>query len=177
MNLLAISGSLRTSSSNTRLLSALALLVPTDVTFAFYSGLAELPHFNPDLDIDPAPVEVKKYRERLQWADAVAISSPEYAHGVPGALKNALDWVVGSGELVGKPVALLNASPRATHAYESLTETLRTMSAVILPEASITVPLLGSDLDPARIATNDEYGPALRAATEVLVFYVNHRKS
>jgi chromate reductase len=69
------------------------------------------------------------------------------AHGVPGALKNALDWIVGSGEIAGKPVALVNASPRTTYAQASLAETLRVMSADLIEEASIAVPLGGRHLD------------------------------
>jgi NAD(P)H-dependent FMN reductase len=92
------------------------------------------------------------------------ICSPEYAHGVPGSLKNALDWVVSSGELVNKPIALINASPRAVHAYESLAETLRTMSAIVVPEACVTVPVLGSKLDAVQLAEDSEIGPVLRGA-------------
>lgn len=168
MKLLAISGSLREASTNTRLLRALALLAPSDTSVDFYADLGGLPHFNPDLDIDPAPASVSLFRDRLRAADAIAISSPEYAHGVPGTLKNALDWVVGSGEFVEKPVALINASPRSIHAYESLVETLRTMSATIVPEASITLPLLGSQLSAAQIAEDPLLAEALRGVTAAL---------
>src|SRR5262249_37530282 len=86
-------------------------------------------------DTDSGPAAVMNFRARLNGAAAVVICSPEYAHGVPGALKNALDWVVGSGELVGKPVGVWNLSARAVHAHASLVETLQTMSALVLPEA------------------------------------------
>ena len=120
MHFLAISGSLRAVSSNKALLRAAALVAPPELTVTLHDGLAELPQFNPDHELDPIP-SVLHLRAELQAADAVLISSPEYAHGVPGALKNALDWVVGTGELVEKPVALLNASPRATIAFASAT--------------------------------------------------------
>ena len=122
VHVLAISGSLRSGSSNTILLRAAAELAPRGLSVAFYEGLGELPHFNPDLDDEAnPPPQVREFRDALRAADGVMICSPEYAHGVPGSLKNALDWVVGSGELSGKPVALINASPRAT--------TLRSRSA------------------------------------------------
>jgi len=70
---------------------------------------------------------------------------------VPGALKNALDWIVGSGELVDKPVALLNASPRATLAQVSLTETIRVMSAYVVEEASLRIPLMGGTSMPPEL--------------------------
>ncbi len=89
-------------------------LAPDTVEMSIYRGLAELPPFNPDLEGDGTPDAVTRSRARLQACDAVLISSPEYAHGVPGVVKNALGWVVGSGELVDKPIALINASARET---------------------------------------------------------------
>ncbi len=133
IRILGISGSLRTASSNTVLLRAATSLAPEGVDINVYGDLGDLPHFNPDLE-GSEPPSVIDFRARLHMSDGILISSPEYAHGVPGVLKNALDWVVGSGELVGKPVALLNASPRATHAQASLRETLTTMDARIVPK-------------------------------------------
>jgi NAD(P)H-dependent FMN reductase len=84
-------------------------------------------------------------------------------------LKNALDWLVGSGELVGKPIALINASPRATHAWASLAETLTVMSARVVRDASVTVPLQGRTLDAAGIAADGDLSRTLRSAIEALV--------
>src|SRR6266496_3093591 len=114
--ILAISGSLRRFSSNTTLLEAAARLAPPGVEITLYDGLAELPHFNPDLE-GSEPATVVNFRARIKGSDGVLISSPEYAHGVPGALKNALDWIVGSLEFPGKPVALINISPRSTFVH------------------------------------------------------------
>src|SRR5262249_22938824 len=104
VRVLAICGSLRVESSNRALVNAAALLAPARVEVSVYQGLEHLPAFNPDLDTDQAPNTVAGFRLALQSCDAVLISSPEYAHGVPGALKNALDWVVSSGEFIDKPV-------------------------------------------------------------------------
>jgi chromate reductase len=155
VKILAISGSLRAGSSNTGLLHAMAALAPEGVEVAVYGGLADLPHFNPDLDPDGIPA-VADFRARLAAADGVLISSPEYAHGVAGVMKNALDWVVASGEFVDKPVALINASPRAHHAQEALTETLVVMTARMVPEASIAVPLLGQHVELQRADHADQ---------------------
>src|SRR5438105_3807739 len=105
MQILGISGSLRRVSSNTALLRAASLLAPQGVEITLYDGLGDLPPFNPDLE-GAEPPSVLDFRARIQEADGVLISSPEYAHGVPGVLKNALDWLVGSEkiEIVGKPV-------------------------------------------------------------------------
>jgi chromate reductase len=104
-------------------------------------------------------------RDQVASADALLIASPEYAHGVSGSIKNTLDWLVSCEAFVNKPVAVLNASPRAHHADAALRETLKTMSAVILEAASLTIPLLG-----ANIGENDmaETPPVAHAIGEVL---------
>lgn len=168
VRLLTISGSLRRSSSNTALLQAVALLAPADVSVRWYSELGAVPPFNPDLE-GSEPKAVLDFRECLRAADGVLISSPEYAHGVSGVLKNALDWVVGSGELSGKPVAIFNASPRATLAQASLAEIIRTMDARLVANAALALPLLGRNLDAAGIAANDEMARALRGALAAFV--------
>jgi NAD(P)H-dependent FMN reductase len=135
---------------------------------AIYAGLADLPIFNPDYDEMAAPRAVLDLRTRLRAADGVLIACPEYAHGVPGGLKNALDWVVASSEFVGKPVALFQASDRGTYMRASLTETLTVMSAQIVPEASITVPLTGKTPDDiGSITSSAGVSGALRSALEV----------
>jgi NAD(P)H-dependent FMN reductase len=163
MRILAISGSLRAVSSNTALLRAAAALAPAGVEVDVYGGLGDLPLFNPDLE-DDEPLAVTDLRARVRWADGLLIASPEYAHGVPGAMKNALDWLVGGEEFIYKPVALLNASPRATHAQASLRETITTMSGRLVAAASIDVPLLGKGFDAAAIVAHPEIAGALRAA-------------
>src|SRR5438045_1451305 len=113
VDIVAICGSLRSHSSNLALLQAAVRVAPAGVRIILYDGLGRLPHFNPDLDQEGGapPPAVAELRRSLIAADAMLISSPEYAHGVPGALKNMLDWLVAAGELVDKPVALLNAAP------------------------------------------------------------------
>jgi chromate reductase, NAD(P)H dehydrogenase (quinone) len=131
MRIVAISGSLRAQSSNDAILRALADVAPAGVTVARWDRVGELPHFNPDLDAEAAtpPFLVEELRETLRAADAVVLCTPEYAHGVPGVLKNALDWLVSDGALVDKPVAVVAGAPsRGEFAYAQLVETLRTMS-------------------------------------------------
>ncbi len=168
VRVLAISGSLRRASSNSALIDAVAQLAPANVDVSIYRGLAELPPFSPDIEGDSTPEAVDRFRARLEASDAVLISSPEYAHGVPGVLKNALDWVVGSGELVDKPIVLINASSRATHAWASLNETLTVMSARVIVAASITIPLERRRLDAAGIAGDAALSAALRLALDAL---------
>lgn len=167
MRILAISGSLRKASLNTALLRAAARIAPPGIEIVLYRGLGDLPLFNPDLEArEPAPVGT--LREEILVSDALLIASPEYAHGVTGAIKNALDWMVGNETFVNKPVALLNASPRATHAQAALRETVFTMSARLVDEACITVPLLGSGLSEDEIAQHPDIKSALLAALSSL---------
>lgn len=168
VHILAISGSLRTASSNSALVSAAVRLAPAGVEVSTYSGLAHVPPFNPDLDADTAPAEVVRFRAALEACDAILICSPEYAHGVSGVLKNSLDWVVSSGELINKPIALINASTRATHAYASLQETLTTMSGRVIEEASVTIPLESSKCDTNSVAQDVRVSGLLKASLAAL---------
>ena len=166
MKILAISGSLRATSLNTAVLQAARRLAPAGVTIEIFEGIGNLPFFNPDLDGDRLPREVAGFRAAIGAADGLLISSPEYARGVAGVMKNALDWLVGSFEFPNKPVMLINTSPRATHALAALTVTLETMSARLVNDASITLPLLGTVNDAASIAANAEFAAPLRGALE-----------
>jgi NAD(P)H-dependent FMN reductase len=142
MDILAIAGSLRAASINAAFCRAAARLAPADLRVTAYKDLGSLPPFNPDLEPDP-PRSVMLFREAVGGADALIIASPEYAHGISGVLKNALDWLVSYESFVAMPVAVINTSPRAHHAYDALLEVLKTMSATLVHEASISVPLLG----------------------------------
>ena len=177
MNVLAICGSLRTGSSNAALLRATAGLAPEGMVITLYEGLAALPHFNPDLDLEGAiaPAAVADLRARLATSDGVIISSPEYAHGVPGSLKNALDWIVSSDDFSGKPVILINASPSGgQHAQASLMETLRMMNARVLVDASLLAPFARKKLNPDGKISDPELARALRASLEALAVAGTH---
>jgi chromate reductase len=168
LTFVTICGSLRARSSNAALLDAVSLLAPAGVEVQRYDGLASLPPFNPDADVEPAPGAVRRLRACVAGADALVISSPEYAHGVPGALKNALDWLVSGVEIYQKPIALLNPSPASRFAHPQLMETLRTMSAAIVDDACITLPIAGRRLDAEGIAADTELSAAIRNALDTL---------
>ena len=170
-SLLTVSGSLRAGSSNATLLAAAALVAPAGVVVTTYDALGELPAFNPDVEegAGPLPNAVAQWRVAVAAADAVLISSPEYAHGIPGALKNALDWLVGGGEIVGKRVGLLSASAASRFAHPQLVEVLTVMSATLVPEATIVVdiPRRGATAD--QIAADPLVARVLKAAVVALV--------
>jgi chromate reductase, NAD(P)H dehydrogenase (quinone) len=169
MRLVAISGSLRAASLNTSVLQAAQRLASAGVSIEIFDGIGELPFFNSDLEAEELPQQVARFRQVIANADGILISSPEYARGVSGVMKNALDWLVGSEEFPGKPVALINTSPRATHALAALTITLETMSAQLIKDASITLPLLGTTNDAGSIVTDPELAGPLRNALENFV--------
>jgi len=161
LRLLAISGSLRAASYNTALLRAAALLAPDNVEIVLYTDIVNLPLFNPDLE-GYEPDSVLNLRKLVGSVDGILIASPEYAHGVSGVMKNALDWLVSGEEFVGKPVALYNTSPRASHAYAALQEIISVMSAYIVNEACISVALLGTQLDAMGIVAHPEIAQSMR---------------
>lgn len=164
MRILAISGSLRAASSNTALLGAVQRLAPAGTRVRLLAGAGTLPLFNPDLEPRP-PRAVRVLWRDVAAADALLIASPEYAHGVSGTIKNVLDWLVGFEPFVHKPVGVLNASPRARHADGALRETLRTMSATLVPAACVTIPLDGCAPGADGIAAS---GPASSSILRVL---------
>lgn len=170
LKVLAISGSLRARSSNAELLRAAELIDPSAISVSSYDGLRRLPHFNPDDDREDSvvPDAVADLRAQVAAADALLISSPEYAHGVPGSLKNALDWLVSGPEMVGKPVGVLTASALSVHAPASIVETLRTMSALVVEEAVRVVPLAGRRLEATDILRDPMMADVLRDALRSL---------
>jgi chromate reductase, NAD(P)H dehydrogenase (quinone) len=169
MKILAVSGSLRAASINSMLLRAATKVAPPEISVNIFGGLGELPLFNPDHE-ENKPTSVLSYLDAVAVSDALLIASPEYAHGVTGAIKNALDWLVGFEPFAGKHVAVINTSPIAHHADEALRETLRTMAAVVVESASITIPLLGAGLDEsAMVAT-----PSITTAIDYSLRAIQH---
>lgn len=149
MRILTLCGSLRARSSNRAVLRAFERLAPADVVVEHYERLGALPHFNPDLDgegMTPA-AEVAALRGAVTVVDVVVISTPEYVHALPGAFKNALDWLVSDPAVIGKPVVILHAARGSTWALDSLREVLRTMSAKIVDAACVSLTLGSNTLD------------------------------
>ncbi len=126
-----------------------------------------MPHFNPDLE-ESLPDAVLRLRRVVGSADALLISCPEYARGIPGSFKNVLDWLVSDTEFPGKPVALINTSARAHHAQAALRLILETMSARLILAASITIDLLGRQWTPEELVAEPRVVEPLRSALSAL---------
>ncbi len=171
MLILAVSGSLRASSTNTILVRAITKLAPENMDFTLYEGLGELPHFSPDLEDNNLPASVEQLRQLIRTADGVLISTPEYAYGMPGSLKNMLDWTVSSGEFVNKPVAAISASPNqlgGARAQASLILTLGALSANVVEEAKLTIPIVRTKLNADGEITDAATVQALKSVLDAL---------
>jgi chromate reductase, NAD(P)H dehydrogenase (quinone) len=139
IKILAISGSTRKASSNLNLINAIAALASKTFTVKIFEGLSGLPHFNQDLDNENVPVEVADFRRQIREADGILICTPEYAIGVPGTLKNAIDWTVSSMEFSKKPVALITASLSGEKAHNSLLGTLLIIEAKMTADTQLLI--------------------------------------
>jgi len=169
MQILTLCGSLRARSSNRALLRAFERLAPSTLTFQHYEQLGGLPHFNPDLDSGTLPLAVGELRRLVAGADAIVISTPEYAHALPGSFKNALDWLVSDPAFAGKPVAILHVARGSTWALDSLKEVLKTMSARLIESASIMLPLGSNQIDENAILGRDDLRTLLLGSVECLI--------
>jgi NAD(P)H-dependent FMN reductase len=176
MKILALSGSLRAASSNAAIVRAAVALAPAGATVERYDGIGGLPHFSPDLDVEPVPVPapVAARRAATGASDALLIASPEYAHGMPGSLKNALDWLVSASEPIGKPVLLISASPGgAGHAHGQLSEVLRTMSMRLVDGGAHV--FSRAKLDAEGNVSDGAILAAIRAGLAQLIAHAAHR--
>ena len=169
-HILALCGSQRARSMSGGLLRACRDLAPDGVTIELFGQHKDFPLFNPErADVPPG---VLALQDAVTAADALLIASPEYAHGVTGTIKNTLDWVVGHAPFAHKPVAVLNPSYQSFHADEALKETLRTMSADLVLDASPRIPVIGSGIDPDAIASTPRFAASIHDALRALVAHV-----
>ena len=143
ISLYALCGSQRQASSNRRLLEALQLACPDGVTLEICNLIGELPIFNPDNEGEKTPSVVLEFAAKIGRADGLIVSCPEYAHGIPGGFKNALDWLVSRGEVPFKPLMFAHASHRGDLVLAQLTDVLQTMSLHIVEDAFLRLPVAG----------------------------------
>lgn len=165
IKILCLSGSLRTNSSTHVVLQEIISHPREGVEFNVYDNLGKLPHFN---DSPETPAAVTDFREALQRADGVLLVTPEYAFGLPGTLKNALDWTVSSGEFVGKPTAVVVASTGGENAYHSLLLTLKAISASIGDKSTLLASFIRSKINQTTV-TDSELKKSLQIVMDDLI--------
>ena len=139
MTILAVPGSLRATSSNVKIVKEIQKWAPPHVDVIIYEDLALLPAFD---DSDEEPEAVRSWRRQLAEADGVFVCSPEYAFGIPGALKNAFDWTVRSGELVNKPLALVTAASKGDKAHAAWLDIFTVLTAAIPEGGAVLIPFI-----------------------------------
>ena len=181
MQVLLISGSLRSGSTNTAVLRTAAAVAPADVTTVEYDGLDRLPHFNPDDDAEPLAPAVAALRAAIGAADAVLFSTPEYAGALPGSFKNVLDWSVGGGEIYGKPVAWINASAfgptGAADAHDSLRKVLGYTGSDIVEAACVQIPVPRNAIGADGLVADPELREQIGQVLSTLVTHVDQHPS
>jgi chromate reductase len=174
-----VSGSLRAASLNGLYLRALALACPAHINFHIYDKLGDIPAFNVDKDENP-PEPVRHWKAFLAQSDMIILASPEYAHGISGVLKNALDWLVSDFQLLDRPLAFPNVSVRATIAQTHLEEVIRTMGFTLVdscsPQASLERPLIKLDLSAEEIASDPILGRGLISFWQSVSEFLNEYK-
>lgn len=167
VKILTFCGSLRAASSNLALLQAVERLAPAGIRVSRYTGIAGLPHFTPDLDEEVLlPQAARDLRDQVAAADGLLFAVPEYMHGLPGSLKNALDWMVGCQRFPGKPVALANVSTRHAFAPAQLEEILRTMAARIVSDAGFNLGISTNKIEADVLCADASHSAVIKAALE-----------
>lgn len=163
--LYALCGSQRKASTNRRLLEALRDNAPAGVSVEICELIGELPIFSPDREGENTPTIVERFAAKIRACGGIIVACPEYAHGLPGGLKNALDWLVSRDEVPFKPVMIAHASHRGDFALEQLAEVLKTMSFDLVDDAFLRISLLGKseDAQASVLAENMESGRLLSA--------------
>ena len=165
----AISGSLRAGSSNHNILKHIGGLLPADISYNVYGGLANIPPFDPGLDDDAPPQPVVELRHAVLHADAVVICTPEYAFGIPGQLKNALDWMVSSASFSGKPTALITASTGGENAHAALLKVLGAIDCSMIDGGALLISYIRSKIDAEGNITDENTAAALKNITDRLL--------
>jgi NAD(P)H-dependent FMN reductase len=140
MNILAISGSASTKSSNFHLLKAIQTRLEEQHNIAVYDSLGQFPLFTPQRLIEGIPDIVQEFKQQLLDADAVIVSTPEYTHNIPAVLKNMVEWCTNSGEFLEKkvlPITFTPHEPRGEYAMKSLLFSLVALDAQIIAQLPI----------------------------------------
>jgi NAD(P)H-dependent FMN reductase len=175
--ILLVSGSTRSGSTNTAVLRTAPSVAPDGVTTGLYTGLADLPAFNPDEDHEPLHPAVADLRRQIAAADAILFCTPEYAGALPGSFKNLLDWTVGGGEIYGKPVAWINVASVAAptggaDAHESLAKVMGYVGVDVVSQACARAPMSRGAIGADGLVTDADVRARLADVLRVLAHHV-----
>ncbi len=152
----AICGSTRQNSINHSLINAIADLAVASLDITVFDGIVNLPQFNPDNDGDKVADKVSGFRQQLNSAEGIIICTPEYAHGVPGALKNAIDWTISSSQFPHKPTMLITASTGGNYGHKALLETLKAIEAKNIDNLQMVISFAKTKISMDNKITDDQ---------------------
>ena len=173
---LAVSGSTRQNSSNHKLINAIATLAADTIEVTLFKSIDALPHFNPDNNNEAVAKEVEDFRQQLWDADGVIICTPEYAHGVPGTLKNAIDWTVSTGEFSHKPTALITASTDGRFGHTALLETLKVIEAKNVDQLQMVIQFIRTKVSEESKITDPQTLQDIKELIEHFVTTMNEKE-
>jgi chromate reductase len=168
--IVAISGSTKVLSTNALYITAAGQLLGKDFEITNFPSISDLPHFNPDLDLENPPKLINELRSAIQQANGIIISTPEYAMGLPGSLKNLLDWTVSSASFSGKPVLALVASTQGEKAYQSIIDVLTVLEAKAFPQL---ISFAKAKISTVAIITDNETLTKLKSTIQSFVATMN----
>jgi len=169
MKILAIPGSIRQPSSAQQLLDEVVKFMPPGVDVNCFTGLSGIPAFD---GTEPVPDAVCDFITLVQNADGVIIVTPEYAFGIPGALKNALDWTVSSGDFYNKPTALITASSQGEKGHAAMLLVLSALGAGIDSETSLLIPFIRTRFNAEGLLTDAPIIDEIKRLLEAFFFNI-----
>jgi len=151
-------------------------MAPENVEVVFYEGLGALPHFNPVLDDENSSEPVREFRHLLSSVNGVIVCTPEYAFGIPGSLKNALDWTVSSGELTNKPVAVITASLSGEKAHASLLQVFTALSSKVEERATLLISFIRTKLNEKGEVSDQQTLAALQSVLDAFITCIEEQE-
>lgn len=162
IKIFAITGSTRRNSSNYKILKYISENIKRELEIEIFEDLADIPHFNPDLDTESPPKEVQEFRDKIMQADGVLICTPEYVFSLPGSLKNALEWCVSTTVFSDKKTGLITASASGEMGHEQLTLIMKTLEAKFQDETKLLIQGIRGKIDEEGKIVNEETKVALQ---------------
>lgn len=172
-NILAIVGSASSNSSNYKLVQKIASLTGDKINLTIYNDLKKLPHFDPELSIENPPIEIIDFRKKIEEADGIIISTPEYIFSIPSGLKNAIEWCIATIIFSDKPTGLITASASGQKGHEELQLIMKTAMAKFTDKTSLLIQGIKGKFDKQGNLIDDETEFQIGELADELINLIN----